>query len=823
MRRCMTTGLLLLFVGATIALAGEPGTTSQRRNNIVLPATGMKESTTAKHLDEVIYFEDWENGLNGWVSRDLTATPGTWHIDTWNAFGGTGQSWCMGQHPAYCDTVGYDNDWYMVLDSPSITLPAGSCSLTFWHRVACELPTGATTPYNGWDGTNIRVSTDAGASWTVITNQYINPDYDRSSLYSFGFQHGEGPGVPGWVGNGHINWFFETADLSSWAGQSVMLRWAFASDPAWCTCDGPASQRWAYGWQVDNIRIFHGSDTTFSNNGDNDTGWLSHSNQPVGGDLWRIADCNHPIPPPCPPPSGTHYLACDDPVARQYNNNMNNEIVSPYIDLRPLAFGTATVDFQVAGFLGSSSDSFPDCDYWHWEVTDDSGAAWHFASNPCDLGGTNYVHPDAPDDWCLYSQCYGLSGFDATCYIGSVIRMKVVFESNEDVVGVGPCFDDITLTYTSGYTNDMSCYSLQVRFPTTEGRAARGIAYFKNNGSQDNQAGVPAWWKQEGTTPLRFLPNLLLASGQMESRAFTWTPGSAGTNTVLAWTALAEDEDFSNDTSYCPNIEVRGPATTLELGYDNRTNRYRFNYETGDGALVRFTPAADTIGLPFDLNTIRMQFDGGQLGAQQIGLRIFEDQAGAPGELVHSVTVTVTPPGDVIPNWKEISLADVPGAQGMGGDFWVWLEVLNTSADQRYPQILGDDAEPWENHEHFYTYRTTGTPEEQPFFYLVRALVTPYVAADVKELSPMNYALEQNYPNPFNPITEIRYSIPRVEKVSLRVFNLLGEEVVSLVEGVQSAGTHKVRFDASNLPSGIYIYKLQTDGYTASKKMVLMK
>jgi hypothetical protein len=821
MRRCTTTGLLLLFVGAMIALAGEPSITPDTRNNTVLPANGIKQPTPARHLDEVIYYEDWESGLNGWISRDLTATPGTWHIDTWNAFGGTGMSWCMGQHPVYCDTVGYDNDWYMVLDSPPITLPAEACTLSFYSRVACENPAGATAPYNGWDGCNLRISTDQGNTWTVITNANLDPDYDKSSLYSFGFQHGEGPNVPGWVYQ-HLTWFKQKAFLGQWAGQTVKLRWAFASDPAWCTCDG-SGQQWAFGWQVDNFRIFHGSDTTWFHNGDDTTGWRSESNQPVGGDLWRIADCNHPAPPPCPPPSGTHYLVCNNPTGRLYNNDMNNEILSPYIDLRSLDFGTAYVDFQVAGALGSPCTNFPeDCDYWHWEVTPDSGTTWWFASNPCGGGLGNYVHPDAPDDWFLYSEAYN-SGFDMSCYIGSVVRLKVVFESDEEITGVGICYDDITLTYQSGYTYDMTCYTLQVRFPTMEGRAARGIAYFKNNGSEDNSAGVPAWWKMQGGTALRFLPNLLLASGQEETRAFSWTPASTGDKTVLAWTAMSEDEDFSNDTSSCENINVRAAAASLELGYDNRTTQYRFNYETGDGAMCRFTPGMDSIGLPYDLDAIRLQFDEGQIGAKDIGLRVYEDQSGAPGNLLYSTTVTVTPPADVIPNWKEVSLAGVPGTENMTSDFWVWLEVTNTEADQRYPQILGDDAEPWNDHEHFYTYQGSGNPGLQPYFYQIRALVTSHVAADVKEFSPMEYDLDQNYPNPFNPVTEIRYSIPRTEKVSLRVFNLLGEEVASLVDGTQSVGTHRVQFDGSKLPSGVYVYKLQTDGYTASKKMVLLK
>jgi hypothetical protein len=819
MRRCVTLGLLLLFIGATMALADEPGKTPLTRNNIVLPAMGGKQPAKANHTDEVIFFEDWESGLNGWVSHDITATPGTWHIDPWNAFGETGMAWCMGQHPVYCDTVGYDNAWYMVLDSPPITLPASACTLSFQSRIACENPSGASSPYNGWDGCNLRISTDGGTTWTVVTNDYLDPDYDRSSLYSFGFQHGEGPNIPGWVYQ-HLTWFLQTAYLTPWAGQTVKLRWAFASDPAWCTCDG-AGQRWAFGWQVDNIRIFAGADTLFSNNGDDDTGWYSHSNMPIGGDLWRVADdCS---PPPCPPPSGSHYLVCNDSITLQYNNHMNDELTSPYIDLRGLDFGTLAADFSVAGAIGSPCDNFPeDCDTWHWEVSPDSGSTWWYASNPCGQGIASYVHPDAPDDWCLYSVCYN-SGFDLSCYLGSVIRIKAVFESDEELTGVGACFDDFTITYSAGYPNDMSCYSLQVRFPTTAARPAYATAYFLNAGSVD-QSGVPAWWTEEGGTDHRLIPNIALASGQTATRAFTWTPAAAGVTTVWAWTALDVDEYLENDTSYCQNIEVRDPATDLELGYDNRTTQWRFNYDTGNGALVKFTPAADSIDLPFNVNAIRMLFAAEQSGTKQIGLRILRDAGGVPGEGVFWGTVTVTPPGGVLPNWKEVIVDGQPGVHGMDGDFWVWLEVLDTSADQRFPQILGDDAEPWLDQTHYYTYRRGQAPTSQPYFYMVRALVAEGTSgSEVHELAPLTYSLGQNYPNPFNPVTEISYSIPRAERVSLRVFNLLGQEVAVLVDGTKPAGAYKVSFDGSQLPSGVYMYRLETDSYSMSKKMVLMK
>jgi hypothetical protein len=88
---------------------------------------------------------------------------------------------------------------------------------------------------------------------------------------------------------------------------------------------------------------------------------------------------------------------------------------------------------------------------------------------------------------------------------------------------------------------------------------------------------------------------------------------------------------------------------------------------------------------------------------------------------------------------------------------------------------------------------------------------------------PLVYELAQNYPNPFNPTTKIEYSIPVQAQVVLKIYNIVGQEVATLVNEVQKAGIHNVKFGASNLSSGVYFYRLTAGDFTSVKKMVLLK
>lgn len=97
------------------------------------------------------------------------------------------------------------------------------------------------------------------------------------------------------------------------------------------------------------------------------------------------------------------------------------------------------------------------------------------------------------------------------------------------------------------------------------------------------------------------------------------------------------------------------------------------------------------------------------------------------------------------------------------------------------------------------------------------------VSVEGDEVIPTEFSLSQNYPNPFNPTTSIKFGLPKESNVTLRVFNILGEEVATLVNKVMPAGFHTVNFDASKLSSGLYIYRIEADNFVQVKKMMLMK
>ena len=102
-------------------------------------------------------------------------------------------------------------------------------------------------------------------------------------------------------------------------------------------------------------------------------------------------------------------------------------------------------------------------------------------------------------------------------------------------------------------------------------------------------------------------------------------------------------------------------------------------------------------------------------------------------------------------------------------------------------------------------------------------LTGPSGFSTFNNILPHNYTLQQNYPNPFNPSTTIEFSIPKEELVTLRIYNLLGQEVATLVSENLQAGNYNFSWNASSLAGGIYLYELKAGAFTQTKKLILMK
>lgn len=121
------------------------------------------------------------------------------------------------------------------------------------------------------------------------------------------------------------------------------------------------------------------------------------------------------------------------------------------------------------------------------------------------------------------------------------------------------------------------------------------------------------------------------------------------------------------------------------------------------------------------------------------------------------------------------------------------------------------------------------SPDEQTIYVgtfsagAVRKYVYGTVGVEKGNTVVSNYNLSQNYPNPFNPTTSISYQLGKDGFVTLKVYNLLGQEVSTLVSSFEKAGQHKVNFNAANLPSGTYIYRMNADGVSMTNKMMLLK
>ncbi len=165
--------------------------------------------------------------------------------------------------------------------------------------------------------------------------------------------------------------------------------------------------------------------------------------------------------------------------------------------------------------------------------------------------------------------------------------------------------------------------------------------------------------------------------------------------------------------------------------------------------------------------------------------------------------------------------------QSSGPREWLFIfdEPYTTSVNTTYTQDIFAATAPhrvmywaaWNRIDHT-VFSPTDSPEDQ-------FLITPTVVTGVNYENDLleNFSLYQNYPNPFNPETTIEFSLPTTQRVVLKIFDLLGREVLNVTDKEYTVGRHKIRFNGNNLTSGVYFYRIIVGNYSDTKKLVLLR
>ncbi|HTR80538.1 MAG TPA: T9SS type A sorting domain-containing protein, partial [Bacteroidota bacterium] len=170
-------------------------------------------------------------------------------------------------------------------------------------------------------------------------------------------------------------------------------------------------------------------------------------------------------------------------------------------------------------------------------------------------------------------------------------------------------------------------------------------------------------------------------------------------------------------------------------------------------------------------------------------------------------------------SWAYDPTSDVNGEWPLNEDLSYSNSTLMAAATGGFP--LGDLFHWWPSQ--YTTWQAQAATEHATLLNELTNGLTGTAVKDQPNGIPAKFDLAQNYPNPFNPTTTISYSVARTGNISLKVYNVLGQEVATLFEGVQQIGTHTAVFDGSKFTSGVYFYRLQAGTNSMTKKLVLMK
>ena len=766
-----------------------------------------------------IYFESFEDStMAGWVSVDQTTTSPAWHTDTYGAHGGSGSSWWMAD-PTIGTNGGYLDHWYQVLDTPPIDIPAGTStySVAFDQKRAIEnLCTGTSCPdcdpgvvYDGWDAFNIRISADGGVSWEVLEDAF--PIYNTRDTYSFGYEFGEGCGVPGWGGpeTASPTWEYTEVDIpNSYNGQEVIVRFAFSADPGYCTTDNNDLT----GVWVDNIDVAG----VFTNNGEDTTGFVAQSLVTLGGDLWHVGFIG--VPPVIPMPDNVVVTAADGSVEVTWDSPPGGvEYSDQWVSYDDGTFENAIVLQSGQAYLGNNF-SMP---YGVETVTVHAARVWASNAGTTTLAGFAVVG-GFPSPTPLYEVTISTDAESFT----SEIPLDWEFQSSfviallvTDVIGLG--IDESSAPSSSSWSN-------------LGGWSSWSEVAANTDGISDGEFGIQARITSVGGSSPTFNvyrdPGLDGSSYQLMFNGTGISQTSYSDNIVTNGIeycyriASVYDEAVSEQTA--PQCGLPISNTVYDIIYDDGTSEDVMPVGNGNYVASKFTPN----GYPSDLYAASFYLPNSQTGTVLVYVWDDDGDNGTPGTpLVQGF------PLNMVQGWNDINFANegftIPIADGvvyvgykqLAVNFTLGVDWNNSSHAQNSILDLGFGLG-WES---LSNYSPNGV-------WMIRAQMDGANAVmgsddDFNNQIPDQFTLSQNYPNPFNPMTRIQFGLSKKAKTRLEIFNILGESVQVVVNEHMDAGFYNYNISMNGLSSGMYFYRLVVVGengqqlYNEMKKMILVR
>jgi hypothetical protein len=306
-----------------------------------------------------------------------------------------------------------------------------------------------------------------------------------------------------------------------------------------------------------------------------------------------------------------------------------------------------------------------------------------------------------------------------------------------------------------------------------------------------------------------------MAAGEQRLVTFPrlFTPAVAGSYSALFNITVTGDIGPGNNSR---TTEIASAAFAL-----NQNTRIQFENGTVSGSTSWLGGGGFgvAIDLPPSTYPVRVESVFVQVGptitTQPMTVEIWSSSGGAPGTVLATRTVNATASALNVIDFR----ADSAALRITGGRFFVSARGdMQFSYEATAPISLRT----WEYTNGWAQYRSADV-QDIIMRASVRSLPSSTGVTPISNVIPVGYELAQNYPNPFNPTTTIRFSIPTSTLLSLKVYNILGQEVATLAEGMHVAGTYDVKWDASKFATGVYFYRLQSNNFAQTKKLLLLK